>query len=500
MMFGPHTDVKSIDAAVKNALLMHCTSIPVCLYGKQGKYGTKGIPLCLSISPLCKCGEVKGIRMTITRKARDKTVLKPSNKSYAKRYSNNNNAEENNEKMNSLAYPVFKSRGSRENAKQDDTAFAHEVVDRVCLAQNMPPFKSTPKFCCFRPQLVLHYHSYCDDFGPMNLACVTRFIELLDQELSSQPSCRIVYLADEGRRALTNAVFLLGAYMILRLQMTPDCVQSCFGWLRPSAVEAFRDASFAEPTFGLTLLDCWRGLDRGRQAGWVGLPSKAGSWWWGQTDVAQYEHYDDAVNGDLHEVVPGKLVATRGPADLAAGGDFSDVCGRREFSPGYYGPVLRELGVTTVVRLNDAEYDAEALGASGIRVHDMAFDDGTVPPDSVVRAFFAVVDAAEGAVAVHCKAGLGRTGTLVALYLMRSHGFPAREAMGWLRIMRPGSVIGEQQHYLCRMEGAGLRKVERGGRVLPFAGELVARRGCRSAFLPGKVGDCGKGQRYSSLP
>jgi hypothetical protein len=36
---------------------------------------------------------------------------------------------------------------------------------------------------------------------------------------------------------------------------------------------------------------------------------------------------------------------------------------------------------------------------------------------------------------------------------MRRHGFTAREAMGWLRIMRPGSVIGEQQHYLCAAAG-----------------------------------------------
>ena len=40
------------------------------------------------------------------------------------------------------------------------------------------------------------------------------------------------------------------------------------------------------------------------------------------------------------------------------------------------------------------------------------------------------------------------------LYLMRSCGFSAREAMGWLRIMRPGSVIGEQQHYLCAVDAA----------------------------------------------
>lgn len=65
---------------------------------------------------------------------------------------------------------------------------------------------------------------------------------------------------------------------------------------------------------------------------------------------------------------------------------------------------------------------------------------------------------------MHCKAGLGRTGVLICSYMIKHFGFSAEEAMGYIRICRPGSVIGPQQHYLLHYaprlleEGAALRK------------------------------------------
>ena len=363
---------------------------------------------------------------------------------------------------------------------------------RMFLSQNCVLENQDDTSCFYANET--DYIKLCDDFGPSNFASVAAFIQNLDQEILNCYSSRLVYNARKGRRALTNAIFLLGAFMILRLKKSPLEVSKRFEVIGKRNIEDYRDSTFLPQNFGLRVLDCWSGLNRAIVRSWLACPTGKCPQLWGKLDLAEYVHYGNPLNGDLHEVVPGKFVAFKGPKNLV-GRQYADnmVRGHRDFSPTYYIDIFRELGVSTVLRLNEAHYDACAFTDVDINVHDLYFEDCTAPPKQVVRQFFRIVDAAPGLVALHCKAGLGRTGTLIAVYLIRSCGFTAREAMGWLRVMRPGSVIGEQQHYLCEVE-RHLREY-RSKRASQRSEDAMSQQGRRAlspqatlAHLPGRGG------------
>ena len=122
---------------------------------------------------------------------------------------------------------------------------------------------------------------------------------------------------------------------------------------------------------------------------------------------------------------------------------------------------LQHNGVTHIIDLTTpadacpAYAQLLALHAPNMVRHEFPIRDMGVPSPACMLAILDTMSAivARGAtVYVHCWGGKGRTGTVIALALMRLHDFSAREAMAWLRILRPGSVIGDQQRYLNALE------------------------------------------------
>ncbi len=74
--------------------------------------------------------------------------------------------------------------------------------------------------------------------------------------------------------------------------------------------------------------------------------------------------------------------------------------------------------------MNEEKYDKIHFLNKCITHNDLFFVDGSNPPDKIVKDFFTVVEEhfsnpSNGAIAIHCKAGLGRTGTLIGLWAMK---------------------------------------------------------------------------------
>jgi len=104
--------------------------------------------------------------------------------------------------------------------------------------------------------------------------------------------------------------------------------------------------------------------------------------------------------------------------------------------------VLREQGIESVLTLTETPVLAHELEAAGLDALHLPVDDFHAPTTQQMLQALEYIDAslAENMpVAVHCLAGQGRTGTILAAWLLRS-GLSADDAISEIRALTPGAI------------------------------------------------------------
>ncbi|KAJ6224877.1 hypothetical protein RDWZM_003422 [Blomia tropicalis] len=305
------------------------------------------------------------------------------------------------------------------------------TVTEVKLKQFMK--KSTPnvQFICTDNEFV--YQSFNQDFGPLNLGLLYLYCKKLDTIYKKKDA--VVHLTSIDKEKRANSAYLVGSYCIICHQHKPDevlkkLIETSTSYLAYKQFASFVHAGFDACRYFLTLEDCFWGIFKGIQCKFFNIE---------QFNIKDYQYYEKVENGDLNWIVPEKIIAFCDPQTYS---------GSLANSIDFYVNYFQLNNVRTIIRLNKSTYDRKRFISNGIDHYDLIFLDGSAPSDYLMNEFLKICEESSGAVAVHCKAGLGRTGTLIACYLMKHYRFSSQEATAWIRICRPGSIIGYQQKWL----------------------------------------------------
>jgi cell division cycle 14 len=246
----------------------------------------------------------------------------------------------------------------------------------------------------------------------------------------------VIHYCSQKSLEKSNGAYLMGAFLVLVLKQSPKQAWENFQNL-PLFLLSYRDAGPGLCSYKCSILHCLQALYKSLKFDWVNYP---------RFDIKEYKNLYSIEKGDITWIVPHKIAVFSSPCS-----EPRDYKGLKNYTPEDYSAIFNRIGIKTVIKLDGPAYDGERFVRNGMKYYDLSFK-GSLPPINVANAFLDITEESGLGVAVHCKSGLGKSPTLVGLYVMKKFDISAEDYIAWARICRPGSIIGQQQEYIKQME------------------------------------------------
>ena len=296
-------------------------------------------------------------------------------------------------------------------------------------------FKNKPKsnkditYFSIENEPYFEYKNFFDDFGPPSLLQIYSFNKMIEEYFKNNNNILHFYCS-EKQNIISNSILLICTYRLIQLNLTAE---ESFKPFKSLNLKPFRDASTLPSTFNLTIYDCLKGLENAIKLNWFNYLNFNSELW---------EYYEKIENGDMNWLIPNKLLAFASPYNQNILPN-----GYKVVTPDDIIPIFKNFGINHIIRLNKPFYNSNKFINSNFNFTDLYFLDGSNPPLKILNKFLSIIESND-IIGLHCKAGLGRTGTLAGCYIIKNFNFKPNEVIGWIRLCRAGSIIGQQQNFL----------------------------------------------------